>query len=192
MPADLRASNLAQADGIAEQLGLLGYQVRRAAGTPTLVAFSDDEIERLAEMEHGRWNAERLDAGWTWGPVCKPAAKTSPYLVPWSDLSEDIRDYDGGFVRGWAGAARRRGARGGAGVAARSFTTPTRPGHCCSASGGGAAAARQGLVGIALRGTAPVCGGVEGLWWSDGPCVGWRSVPELAECRPTQHPGQCQ
>jgi hypothetical protein len=101
LPADLQASNLAQADGIAHQLGLLGYRVRPAAGTPTPVELSDEEVEQLAEMEHGRWIAERLEAGWTWGKVRDPLAKTNPHLVPWSDLPEDIRDYDRGFVRGW-------------------------------------------------------------------------------------------
>jgi ppGpp synthetase/RelA/SpoT-type nucleotidyltranferase len=109
LPADLQASNLAQADGIATQLGLLGYQVRPAAGAPTAVELSDEEVKQLAEMEHGRWNAERLDAGWTWGQARDPAAKTSPYLVPWTDLPEDIRDYDRGFVRGWPGLLARVG-----------------------------------------------------------------------------------
>jgi hypothetical protein len=56
--------------------------------------FTEDEIERLAEMEHGRWNIERLLAGWTWGESREEAAKTSPCLVPWSELPDEVKQWD--------------------------------------------------------------------------------------------------
>ena len=44
--------------------------------------------------------AERTRSGWTYAPGPKDvAAKTSPYLVPWDDLDEDIKNYDRAPVR---------------------------------------------------------------------------------------------
>jgi hypothetical protein len=47
----------------------------------------------MAEIEHGRWNVERLLSYWSLGER-NIDKKTSPYLVSWSDLPESIRKYD--------------------------------------------------------------------------------------------------
>jgi hypothetical protein len=53
----------------------------------------------MAEMEHKRWMSERLDAGWTYTAGEKNIKKKiSPYLVDWSDLSEDIKKIDRDIV----------------------------------------------------------------------------------------------
>ena len=61
--------------------------------------FTKDEIETLAEMEHGRWCAERYSDGWKWGDQKDVDKKISPYLVSWDVLSDDIREYDRQAVR---------------------------------------------------------------------------------------------
>jgi hypothetical protein len=48
----------------------------------------------MAELEHGRWNVERLLAGWKWGLINDEANKISPYIIPWSQLTEDLKEYD--------------------------------------------------------------------------------------------------
>ena len=48
--------------------------------------LSDIEVETLAILEHERWVAERLAAGWRPGPQKDPDAKTSPFLIPWDKL----------------------------------------------------------------------------------------------------------
>ena len=58
-------------------------------------------IRRLAEMEHGRWNAERLARGWSYGEVKDVAIKQSPYIVSWLELPEHIKQYDYAAVRNW-------------------------------------------------------------------------------------------
>jgi ppGpp synthetase/RelA/SpoT-type nucleotidyltranferase len=96
---DFRNSNRDQASRILEKLERIGYTARPATGALTdPFRFTDAEIEIMAEMEHGRWNAERLAAGWTWGPERDPDRKRSPYLVAWEDLPDDIRAYDRDFV----------------------------------------------------------------------------------------------
>lgn len=58
------------------------------------ITFSNDEKELLAELEHGRWNAERLLGGWRYGKVKDIKMKISPYIVPWLELPETVKDYD--------------------------------------------------------------------------------------------------
>lgn len=53
-----------------------------------------ERLRELAEMEHGRWNVERLMQGWTYGEKKDVVKKTSPYLVRWENLSEEIKGYD--------------------------------------------------------------------------------------------------
>ena len=99
LPGDLRASNRQQADHIAEKLQRIGCAITPADAPGSPVVLTEDEIEKLAEMEHGRWTAERLLAGWTLGEKRDPLGRTSPHLVGWGDLPEEVREYDRASVR---------------------------------------------------------------------------------------------
>lgn len=48
----------------------------------------------MAQLEHARWNAERLLDGWKYGPEKDVLNKISNCLVPWKELDTDIRKYD--------------------------------------------------------------------------------------------------
>jgi hypothetical protein len=61
--------------------------------------FTKDEIEIMAEMEHGRWNVERLSDGWRWGEKKDVDKKISPYLVGWDQLPENVKEWDREAVR---------------------------------------------------------------------------------------------
>jgi hypothetical protein len=51
-------------------------------------------------MEHKRWCKERKLQGWIHKPGPKDIKKKStPYLVSWEVLPEDIREYDRNTVR---------------------------------------------------------------------------------------------
>ncbi len=63
-----------------------------------LVEFTPDAVERLADMEHARFNIERLLSGWTLGPRDLDR-KQSPYLVGWAELPESVREWDRQAVR---------------------------------------------------------------------------------------------
>ena len=60
-------------------------------------------ILRLAEMEHGRWNVERLSRGWRHAETKDIANKLNPCLVPWPELVDingtDYQPYDIDAVR---------------------------------------------------------------------------------------------
>jgi tetratricopeptide (TPR) repeat protein len=96
----LRDSNLQQADHIAEKLRQIGCTIQQIEGREiVLLAFADNEIEIMAEMEHGRWVVERLLDGWTWAKERDVTKKTSPYLVPWSELPDNMKGWDRETVR---------------------------------------------------------------------------------------------
>jgi hypothetical protein len=61
-------------------------------------AFTPAEVERLAEMEHERWLAERRALGWTAGPR-DLQKKTNPNLVPWAELDDTAREMNRSSVR---------------------------------------------------------------------------------------------
>lgn len=115
---DFKHSNRHQMACSAEILRKNGFEVVTSGLKDSqipLPEFTRDEIERMAEMEHGRWNVERLDSGWRPGEKKDESRKLSPYLVSWMQLPEDIKVYDREAIRTWprilaqAGLQVRRG-----------------------------------------------------------------------------------
>ncbi len=100
LPNDLKESNLEQASKIFEKLSRLNCTVIKVINRPiALMTFTDDEIELMAEMEHGRWTSERLLSGWTLSEKRDVAQKKTPHLGPWADLSDEVKNWDRLTVR---------------------------------------------------------------------------------------------
>lgn len=97
---DYKESNRQQVDHIAIKLRAVGCEIVQASEPRPEAAFSAGEVELLAEMEHARWAAERVLAGWIYGVKPKNEAKrTSPNLRPWAELEDHIKQYDRDAVR---------------------------------------------------------------------------------------------
>jgi hypothetical protein len=95
-----KESNRDQAAHIGVKLGAVGCDIAPLTDWDAEnFEFSPDEVERLSIMEHERWMNERRRDGWRQGPK-DPERKTSPYLIPWSELGQEIREYDRVFIRG--------------------------------------------------------------------------------------------
>ena len=96
---DFRLSNLAVVDGFQAKLTYagLGFRPRRAESREPY-RLSPEQIALMAEEEHGRWNVERLAAGWRYGPSDKDR-KISPYLLSWREIPPDIQQYDVDIVK---------------------------------------------------------------------------------------------
>jgi len=97
-----RTANRGQARYAVEILAACGFAVRPAAGPgkPVVFAgFTDAELEHMAELEHGRWNVDRLRDGWRPGSPRDDARKIHNCLVTWADLPCDIKHYDRDAVK---------------------------------------------------------------------------------------------
>lgn len=96
LPEMLKGSNRDQAAHVGTKLQAIGCDLKSVSEPDELtpVAFPPSEVERLAEMEHDRWWKERRAEGWTLGHEKDIDRKKSPYLIPWTELSEEIREKD--------------------------------------------------------------------------------------------------
>jgi hypothetical protein len=57
-------------------------------------AGNKNRIAELAELEHGRWNVERLGFGWRYAAEKDVSKKLSPYLIPWDQVPPEIQKFD--------------------------------------------------------------------------------------------------
>ncbi len=96
---DLKESSRYQADGVLGLLRDAGWEVQAARGRAAAVAFDPEEVEAMAERVHERWMEGRRRAGWRLGLERDVAGRVSPYLVPWADLEDSVREYDRETVR---------------------------------------------------------------------------------------------
>jgi hypothetical protein len=96
---DFKESNRQQILYAAEIFASEGYEVRPAVEGESvpLPEFDEAAIERMAELEHGRWNIERLASGWRPGKKKDVVARVNPCIAQWDRLEEikpGIRQYD--------------------------------------------------------------------------------------------------
>jgi len=96
---EVREQNRLVVDHIAVKLARVGCRsVPRTLGRFNMAEFTDAEAERMAELEHERWVAERLARGWKRG-TRDDGARFHPDLVDWRDLTEEAREKDRDVVR---------------------------------------------------------------------------------------------
>ncbi len=110
-----RSANRQQADHIYVKLRAVGASVCKETEESEPFAFTEQEIEILAKMEHARRCAHYYLEGYSGGPR-DDEKKTHPDLVPWEELSEEAKDYDRETVRNIPEYLRligERGCRGG-------------------------------------------------------------------------------
>ena len=95
-----RDTNRAQATHVGTKLAAVGCGIQRWTDwTGDGVTFDAEEVERMAELEHDRWCRDQTAAGWAFGPVRDDQRKVTPFLAPWDQLSDDVKEYDRNAVR---------------------------------------------------------------------------------------------
>jgi len=100
LPESLKESNRAQAADICRKLEAIACEiVPMTDWDAEPLAFTADEIESLARMEHDRWRQERESAGWRLAAAKNKDRKESPYLVRYEDLPEDVKEIDRASAR---------------------------------------------------------------------------------------------
>lgn len=96
----LKESNRQQADHMGVKLRELCCNIVPLTDwDEKLFEFTQEEIEAIAKQEHERWMEERCRSGWKRGPKKDIKKKITPYLVPWEDLDDDIKEEDRSPVR---------------------------------------------------------------------------------------------
>jgi ppGpp synthetase/RelA/SpoT-type nucleotidyltranferase len=103
-----KKANIEQARYAVRILETCGFKVREVPSPSVFQGFSDEEIKRMAEMEHGRWNMERLKNGWRFG-TRDDDKKLHNCLVKWKDLPESIKKYDLDAVRSFPSILAKAG-----------------------------------------------------------------------------------
>ena len=53
----------------------------------------------MAEYEHELWVEERKKNGWIYGEVKDVEKQITPYLIPYNELTEEIKEYDRDTIR---------------------------------------------------------------------------------------------
>ena len=94
---DLKYSNLRQAMEIFRKIDLMGYQVVEKGVDGEITEIPKAYVEALAKIEHDSWCEERLASGWVLDKTLEKADRVnrrSPYLVPYEELPESIKDLD--------------------------------------------------------------------------------------------------
>ncbi len=95
---DLQYSNIRQALCIVDKLDAVGFRISNGPDGD-VTGFTDEEVEVMSVIEHDRWCDERISNGWVYGPKKDVDNRISPYIVPWEELSDEIREYDRQAVR---------------------------------------------------------------------------------------------
>lgn len=101
-PTTLIWSGRAQVLDIETKISKLGYKIKDSAlvqPADRITELTSDEIEHLAIHEHDRWMENRIADGWTFGKAKDTDRKITPNLVPWEELSEQMKDFDREPVR---------------------------------------------------------------------------------------------
>jgi hypothetical protein len=98
---EFRESNRAHAAEIPRKLRMIScFLAKEDENRTAVIKFTKKELDRLAEQEHERWNAERLQKQWQLGPRDEKK-RTSPFLEPWRDLPKIWQDVDRAMVESY-------------------------------------------------------------------------------------------
>ena len=113
LPSSLKESNRRFADGIGPKLAAAGLVIvpdPLADPATAVAALSEEEVEEMARLEHGRWCRDLERDGWRRTPGPKDAERRlHPQLVPWPELSEEERGKDRDPMRELPGMLARVG-----------------------------------------------------------------------------------
>lgn len=93
-----KGANRSQADHIPFKIRAAGLDPKTATKT-AWEKLPDQQVERLARMEHARWAAYYWMTGWTFAADRNDTRKEHPNLVPYDDLNEPTKGYDRLAVR---------------------------------------------------------------------------------------------
>jgi hypothetical protein len=97
-----RESDHAYAAEIPRKLRMIScFPAKEDENRTPVLEFNNQELDRLTEQEHERWNAERLQKQWRLGH-CDEKKRVSPFLEPWRDLHKVWQDVDRAMLESYS------------------------------------------------------------------------------------------
>jgi len=100
LPEHEKEQNRANIRDVANKLAQIGYVMVPARSNEPPFDFPSNDLEMLAEMEHARWMAQKLQDGWQYAPRTDRSKKLSDALLPWDKLPPEQKEKDRDLVRG--------------------------------------------------------------------------------------------
>ena len=95
LPESLKDANRGQADHLPIKFRAIGLSLEDALQSPQTLAFTPEQVHRLADMEHRRWVAQKQLEGWTYTTGTKDVEhKLSPLLLDFDELPETEKRKD--------------------------------------------------------------------------------------------------
>ncbi len=101
LPEDEKEQNRAAVRDIPHKLAQIGYVMIPARSNEPPFEFpeGDEDLERLAELEHRRWMHSKRKAGWRHAPQTDKQQKRHEALLPWDELPDEQKEKDRALVR---------------------------------------------------------------------------------------------
>nr|MBC7244253.1 ATPase [Chloroflexota bacterium] len=87
LSVQLKQQNRDNVLDIMRKLAFIGCVMIPVRGSIATFAFSEADLERLAEIEHERWLRAKIVTGWRYGTKRDDVEKTNPAMLPWHRLS---------------------------------------------------------------------------------------------------------
>lgn len=84
-----RSSNVRQV--LATLAGAIAVGRSWGAGEDAAGMPGDEQLERMAQLEHASWSAHLTEHGWRYGDPRDDSRKRHPDLLPWGELSDEAR-----------------------------------------------------------------------------------------------------
>ncbi|NJL71492.1 MAG: hypothetical protein HC888_07670 [Candidatus Competibacteraceae bacterium] len=114
LPERYRESSRDQAESIQNALAQLDKPRRIVTRKPGQspghsAALSPEELEQLAEMEHGRWRSSKEADGWQYAKERDEIRKFHPNILAWPDLDSGTQNIDRDMIKKWMGVLEEVG-----------------------------------------------------------------------------------
>ncbi len=84
-----KEANRESVRNLTRRLRAVGYVIVPAREGQSPQALPDDDVDRLAELEHIRWMRAKLADGWKFAPVPDKTSKLNEYLRAWCEPVDD-------------------------------------------------------------------------------------------------------
>lgn len=94
LPPDEQSQNRNNARDIPQKLAIYKYAMTPARSNEPPFEFPQKELEELARKEHERWEREKRQGGWHYGPIKDSQKLEHPDLLPWNKRGRETLTND--------------------------------------------------------------------------------------------------